>query len=429
MNRLILFFLLVYVGIGPLSSQDISEKEVARILKTLSADEMMGRATFTEGIEKAARFLEQEFASAKLKPLPGQKGFRQEFSIFSVKGGEGEVVINGVEYLNHEYFVMADGPGISWTQPDLLKVYRVGPNDNLRQVFSQVRRDNLEALVLVHTSQKPLFDRFSSFFTRGGNKFELGKEANQVFVLTDEVEVQTLQVDIKNVVSSRPLSNVGAMIPGKRKNEYVLFSAHYDHIGIQRPVNGDSIANGANDDASGTTAVVALAKYFQKMKKPERTLLFVCFTAEEIGGYGSQYFSKQVNPDHIVAMFNIEMIGKPATDGPNSAWITGFDKSDFGTLLQKSTEGTPYKFYADPYPDQNLFYRSDNATLARLGVPAHTISTTPIDVDPDYHQVSDEFETIHIPHMTSTIRAIAKAAAGIVSGRDTPARVDTSQVD
>ncbi|MEO9884041.1 MAG: M28 family peptidase, partial [Balneola sp.] len=124
-----------------------------------------------------------------------------------------------------------------------------------------------------------------------------------------------------------------------------------------------------------------------------------------------------------------EMIGKPAVEGPNTAWITGFEKSSFGELLQKSAEDTIYEFYPDPYPNQNLFYRSDNATLARLGVPAHTISTTPIDVDPDYHKVSDEFETIDIAHLTNTIRAISQAAVGIVSGQDTPTRVDASQLN
>lgn len=128
-------------------------------------------------------------------------------------------------------------------------------------------------------------------------------------------------------------------------------------------------------------------------------------------------------------MFNIEMIGKPALSGPNTAWITGYDRSTFGELLSKSTEGTIYEFYADPYPNQNLFYRSDNATLARLGVPAHSISTTPIDVDTDYHQVSDEFDTINISHLNNTIKAIAKGAEGIISGEQTPTRVDVSQLD
>jgi Zn-dependent M28 family amino/carboxypeptidase len=172
-----------------------------------------------------------------------------------------------------------------------------------------------------------------------------------------------------------------------------------------------------------------LADYFKAKSKPERSLLFVTFTAEEIGGYGSRYFSQQLDPDKLVAMFNIEMIGKPATDGPNSAWITGFDKSDFGQILQKSVEGTEYKFYPDPYPTENLFYRSDNATLARLGVPAHSISTTPIDVDPDYHQVSDEVKTLNLEHLANTIKAISAGAATIISGEATPTRVNPANVN
>ncbi len=223
------------------------------------------------------------------------------------------------------------------------------------------------------------------------------------------------------------LANVVGMITGNRTDEFVLFSAHYDHIGI-RPGGEDTIANGANDNASGTTAVIELGRYFKSQPQPERTLLFVAFTAEERGGFGSRHFSEQLDPDQIVGMFNIEMIGKPAVSGPNTAWITGFERSSFGEILQRAVEGTPYEFYADPYPGQNLFFRSDNATLARLGVPAHTISTTPIDVDPDYHRVTDHVETLDLDHMTATIRAIAMAAATIISGEETPTRVDPDSV-
>ena len=94
-----------------------------------------------------------------------------------------------------------------------------------------------------------------------------------------------------------------------------------------------------------------------------------------------------------------------------------------GPILQRAVEGTQYRFYADPYPEQNLFYRSDNATLASLGVPAHSISTTPIDVDGDYHQVSDEVSTLDLDHLTNTIGAIAAGAVTIVSGAETPTRV------
>jgi Zn-dependent M28 family amino/carboxypeptidase len=155
--------------------------------------------------------------------------------------------------------------------------------------------------------------------------------------------------------------------------------------------------------------------------------VFATFTAEESGGFGSQYLSRQLDPGQIVAMFNIEMIGKPGVEHPNLVWITGFDETDFGEILQQAVVGdSGYSFGADPYPDQNLFYRSDNAVFARLGVPAHSISTTSMESDEDYHHPSDEIETLDPEHMTATIRAIARGAMPIVSGKATPTRVDTS---
>jgi Zn-dependent M28 family amino/carboxypeptidase len=306
----------------------------------------------------------------------------------------------------------------------------VGPDDpDPQSAILGAIRDQREALVFVSPVHAELFSRFRRFL--GGPVRTLGDQpaANVVVALTDAGAQAIYQVAATAALTEEPLVNVVGMVPGNLPSEYVLFSAHYDHIGIQRPVDGDSIANGANDDASGTTAVVELAKYFAARGTPERSLLFAAFTAEEAGGYGSRYFSSQVDPDEIVAMFNIEMIGKPAAAGPFTAWITGFERSSFGPLLQEAVEGSGYAFYPDPYPDQNLFYRSDNATLARLGVPAHSISTTPIDVDPDYHRVSDQVETLDLEHLTQTIRAIALGAEKIVSGETTPTRVDPASVN
>ena len=224
-------------------------------------------------------------------------------------------------------------------------------------------------------------------------------------------------------------SNVIGVLPGKSKpNEYVIFSAHYDHLGInsRKMVNNDSIYNGANDDAAGTTAMIMLAKYYKKMGKNERTLIFVAFTAEESGGFGARYFSKQFDPAQVMAMFNIEMIGTESKWGKNSAFITGYERTNMGELLQKNLTGTNFTFYPDPYPEQQLFFRSDNATLARLGVPAHTISTAKMDQEPHYHKASDEVGTLDLENMTAIIRAIALSARGIVAGKETPSRVDTT---
>jgi len=234
---------------------------------------------------------------------------------------------------------------------------------------------------------------------------------------------------VTSAENPRFLHNVVGMIRGSSKpDEYVVFSGHYDHIGIQKPEAGDSIANGADDDASGITAVILLANYF-KQHPPARSVIFAAFTAEEIGGFGSRYFSKQLNPDRIVAMFNIEMIGKESKFGRNSAFITGFERSDFGAILQKNLEKSSFRFHPDPYPEQNLFYRSDNATLARLGVPAHTISTTQIDKDTLYHSVNDEVESLDMKNIADIIEAIAISSKSIVAGKDTPVRVAKEEKD
>ena len=224
-------------------------------------------------------------------------------------------------------------------------------------------------------------------------------------------------------VKGKAANNVIGILPGKSKpDEYVIFSAHYDHLGsVEDGI--DKIYNGANDDASGTTAVIALAKYFKDLGHNERTIIFVAFTGEEIGGFGSKFFSAKMDPSKVVAMFNIEMIGTESKWGNNSAYITGFEKTDFGAILQRNLEGSNFKFYPDPYPKEQLFYRSDNARLAAQGVPAHTISTSKMDVEANYHKLSDEVSTLDLDNMTEIIKAIAISSQSIISGKDTPSRV------
>jgi Zn-dependent M28 family amino/carboxypeptidase len=235
--------------------------------------------------------------------------------------------------------------------------------------------------------------------------------------------------DLKNyrqefIAKGKSANNVIGILPGKSKpNEYVVFSAHYDHLGYETS-GDDKVYNGANDDASGVTAVISLAKYFKTLNQNERTIIFVAFTGEEVGGFGSKYFSQNINPDNVVAMFNIEMIGTESKWGKNSAYITGFEKSNFGEILQKNLKGSDFSFYPDPYPSEQLFYRSDNARLAAVGVPAHTISTSKMDSEPNYHKLSDEISTLNIDNMTEIIKSIAISSKSIVNGIDTPSRVE-----
>jgi Zn-dependent M28 family amino/carboxypeptidase len=282
-------------------------------------------------------------------------------------------------------------------------------------------------LVFIDTSHARRFKSMQRFI--GNAKF--ASAFSQVFILTGNLSPAAINLQIQNQLTEQKLKNVVGILPGKsKKDEYVVFSGHYDHLGIGKAdKNMDSIYNGANDDAAGTTAVMMLAKYFSALKeKNERTIIFVAFTAEEIGGFGSRYFSKQLNADKVMAMFNIEMIGTTSKWGTNSAYITGYEKSDMGKILQANLTGSKFKFEPDPYPKQNLFYRSDNATLAELGVPAHTISTSKMEEapndEPNYHKQSDEIGTLDMNNMAEIIKAIAISSKTIVSGKATPTRVE-----
>lgn len=401
---------------------NISPEEVGRVLKTLSADDMLGRSSMKpEEIGKAADFIAAEFKFAGLKYFGDLKSYRQNFDMKTVKPASGSLTINEKMVPRENYVVSSTAESVEMsTLPDV--IYIKG-DDNFNTKYREILNNTEDALVVVDEKFKANFTRLKGFMERGSMTFEVKKSPALVFLLSNEVP-QSMVLKHKNTITSLPMFNVVGVLPGKsRPNEYVVFSGHYDHLGILKAVGKDSIANGADDDASGTTAVIELAKHFAKENNNERTLVFVAFTAEEIGGYGSQYFSKQLNPAQTVAMFNIEMIGKESKFGLNNAFITGYERSDFGKILQKNLEGTSFKFYPDPYPKENLFFRSDNATLARLGVPAHTISSDQIDTDKLYHSVDDEFESMNIGNITEIIKAIAISSKTIISGKDTPSRV------
>jgi hypothetical protein len=409
-------------------SPNIDQGTVERVVQTLASDEMQGRDAYAPSGMRAAEFLAREFQAAGLESPPGAEGYLQRFSTRTLTVGTGRVVVNGRPLLPNQIAMRLGSGDIEWRTGDV-PVVVVKPEDDPLTTVTSVANAGFDALVLIDEAHREGFTPLLQIFRRPVRVLTSAQGTAVVLALVTADENATYQVSHTANVVEEPLANVVGILPGRRTDELVLFSAHYDHIGFERPLFGDSIANGANDNASGVSAVVALAKYYASRGTPERTLLFAAFTAEEAGGFGSRHYSRQLDPDQIVAMLNIEMIGKEAAAGPNTAWITGFDRSSFGEILQRAVAGTGYQFQPDPYPRMGLFTRSDNATLARLGVPAHSISTTPIDNDPDYHRVSDEVETVDVAHIVRTIQAIARGAETIVSGTATPTRVDPATVD
>ena len=191
----------------------------------------------------------------------------------------------------------------------------------------------------------------------------------------------------------------------KTQSEAILLTAHIDHLGIGPAVKGDSIYNGADDDASGTTAVIELARVLSQGKRPKRTIVFALFGSEELGGFGNRYFIEHppVPLDHIVANLEFEMIGRhdPAVPAGNF-WLTGYERSNLGPQLARHGA----HLVGDPHPDQHFFQRSDNYALAKRGVIAQTVSS--FNLHKDYHQPSDKISRLDIPYMTTVMSSMVK---------------------
>jgi hypothetical protein len=405
----------------------IKEKTVRKIEKKLSADNMEGRGTFTPGIDKAADFIAKEFKKAGLAPSEGNNGYFQEFALVEATPTAVSGNIDGNAINGSAIVVLTTKATLTVNEQSGYETGTIDADDRLFNKAYAYITSGKNYIVWVDTTHEKSFENLLRF-----KRESFKSDISTLFVLAGKVPA-AYSFSARHTISEKKLKNVVGILPGKNqaggRDEYVIFSAHYDHLGIgEANKNGDSIFNGANDDAAGTTAVIMLSKYFSKIKNNERTLVFAAFTAEEIGGFGSQYFGKQFDPEKVMAMFNIEMIGTDSKWGKNSAYITGYEKTDMGKILEKNLEGTGFTFYPDPYPDQQLFYRSDNATLARLGVPAHTISTSKMDNEPFYHTQEDEIETLDLKNMTAIIKAIALSSRTIINGADTPSRVDTKQL-
>ncbi len=198
------------------------------------------------------------------------------------------------------------------------------------------------------------------------------------------------------------------------RDEVVLVTAHFDHIGIGRAVNGDSINNGADDDASGVVAIIEMAKAMRNGPKPKRSVVFMAITGEEVGGFGTRwYIAHPVRPlDKTVVDLNVEMIAHADSlaGGFGKAWLTGYERSTMGDLL--ADNGIP--LVADPRPGQNFFQRSDNVAFARIGIPAHSLSS--FNTVTPYHDPRDEVSTIDAPHMAQVIGATARALRLLADG-------------
>jgi len=197
------------------------------------------------------------------------------------------------------------------------------------------------------------------------------------------------------------------------RDEAVVLGAHFDHLGIGKPVEGDSIYNGADDDASGVATVLAAAQALAQAP-PRRTVIVLLTSGEEFGVLGTQWYADHpVFPlSRTIAGLQVEMVGRPdsLTGGPDRLWLTGYERSTVGETL--TTAGLP--IVPDPRPSFRFFERSDNIVFALRGIPAHTLSS--FGMHSDYHQPSDEVDRIDFAHLGRAADQVTRAARLLADG-------------
>lgn len=206
----------------------------------------------------------------------------------------------------------------------------------------------------------------------------------------------------------------------KLKDEVVIVGAHYDHIGYGKTVENDSIANGANDNAAGTSAVLAMARYFSAKKSNKRSIMFALFSAEEMGLLGSKHLAKRLKSENmnLYTVFNIEMLGEPMKNKEFEAYVTGHKLSNMSEKLNEYTNDPKFIGFYEMAETYNLFKRSDNYPFYKeFNVPAQTISTS--DDYVYYHHVDDEVDKLDYNHMA---RIINKIIPAIEKMSNTPTR-------
>jgi hypothetical protein len=421
--RIIVVFVLLCTYCVSCFSQDslvsINEKKIDSIIRFLASDSLKGRGNGSPELLRAGEFIAERFQQAGLQTLPGAVSYFIQFPLFTPVPGTmpQNMWWNGSPVTNDNFLYLHRKPG--YFNDRQLTDFTIQKIDTC---FTAGVLNSLPAgtTPLLLWTDKLQADGKSSFpetidIPPGGLK-------RDVLLVYSAVAPESLLLSASKDYYSSLGYNVVGILPGKTKpSEVIIFSSHYDHVGVNNSSRRDSIYNGANDNASGTTAVLALAEYFAERNDNERTLMFCTFAGEELGLFGSIFFSGRVVTDKIVAMINIEMIGVPQS-GKNSVFITGREYSSLPRLLEKGMKAKGIRVRNDPAPASNLFMRSDNFPFARKGVPAHTIMSSD-DHETCYHQSCDEINRININHLAAVIRAVAVAAQPLVDGTETPERI------
>ena len=299
----------------------------------------------------------------------------------------------------------------------------VAPDQEAREIVRTLAADSMEGRKTGTPggarAARFLAERLSSYGVEPGGDSSYFQRVPYEVVMGPEGETLRLQGSSPaDTVAGRRITdyNLIGFIRGSDpdlRNQAVVLGAHYDHVGVGKPVAGDSIYNGADDDASGVAAVLVAARALAKAPA-RRTVIILLASGEESGVLGTQWYLKQpkIPLAATVADLEVEMVGRPDSlaGGSGKLWLTGFERSSMGPAFAEA--GLPV--VADPRPEFKFFERSDNIVFALQGIPAHTLSS--FGLHADYHQPSDEAERIDFAHLAQAADVVARAVRLLADG-------------
>jgi hypothetical protein len=433
----------------------VEERNVRAAMTFLAGDAMQGRGSGTPFERITAEYVGSQFMQFGLEPagdngFDGQTGYVQTVNISRATFGGGAILRHGSTLIRQgiDMVVLRTNTGVAGgplqisgaaqvAVPGSVVLLRTRGTDDPRSLQPALQRlaANGAAIVIVEETMQWRASWSTMLSRRISYTVPAVPPKPAVTVIVSKAVADALsqlpdgtRIDFSGALmpiqTSQTWNAVGRLTgsDAKLSAQVVVLSSHLDHLGIRENAPGDDkVFNGADDDASGTVAVMELARVLAAGKRPKRTVYFVCYGSEEAGGYGSGHFVNNLPfpKENLIANLQWEMIGRPDDKiKPDELWLTGYERSNLGPELAKHGA----KLVQDPHPQENFFQRSDNYTLARQGVIAHTVSS--FGLHTDYHRASDELKTIDFGYMTRSINSMVKPIDWLLNSDFRPAWVE-----
>lgn len=447
-----------------LADQSVNQGIIKSHIGFLASDELKGRDTPSEGLKIAAKYIESRFVEYGVKMAPGMDSYFQPVAMKKVSPpSTGAVKVGSTELKLNDDFLLMDGSTSVFDQPFYYAEYGLpdelneddvkgkvviaicgdGESQSPQQWFAlagekrkKVKELGGIGLIELYNSSKLPWNVLVRFLSREQTVLDEGDDGSSmlhVWVNRSADDASFLDSDkLASIVVAEPKSerfmsrNIVGYVEGsdkKLKDEFVVYSAHYDHVGIgQADANGDSIYNGSRDNAVGTVTVLTAAQNLAK-NPTKRSGLFVLFTGEEKGLLGSKAFvnNSPIDLNKMVYCFNSDNGGYNDT---SKATIIGLTRTTAEEMIVEACRAFGLEAIDDPAPEQGLFDRSDNVRFAAKGIPAPTFSMGFTAFDEEitkyYHQAGDDPSTLDYVYLEKFFKSYVYACRLIGNSKKTP---------